>query len=117
MKLLAEIKHDLAFIKGHTLQPRWFKVLKIFILLGLLAGYAWVFGLPKTVVFLGVFLSLSLLLHLVYRAGTHKFTRAWLDFSVGGVDQKGRPKRIGIYYYPAILANAVLAFIASQALF
>lgn len=30
-KLLAEIKHDLNFIKSHTLQPRWFKVLKIFV--------------------------------------------------------------------------------------
>lgn len=117
MKLLDEIKLDLAFVKGHSLQPKWFKVLKIFILLSLLVGYDFIFGLPKTIVFLGVFLILSLLLHLVYRAGTHKFTRAWLDFSVGEVDQKGNPRRIGAYYYSAILVNAILAFAASQALF
>ena len=41
-RLLEEIKTDLTFIRGHTLQPGWFKVLKVFILLAAIAGlYHW----------------------------------------------------------------------------
>jgi hypothetical protein len=32
-RLFNEIKDDVSFIKSHTLQPKWYKVLKIFILL------------------------------------------------------------------------------------
>ena len=38
-KLIREINHDLSFIKSHTLQPRWYKVLKVLILLAFLVGY------------------------------------------------------------------------------
>ena len=58
-KLLDEIKHDLNFIKSHTLQPKWYKILKVFMLLGFLVGYACLFGTLKTVVFFAM-LSLAI---------------------------------------------------------
>lgn len=114
--LLQEVKEDVDFVKSHTLQPKWYKFGKIFILLGVLAGYYALFGWRKTVVFLGVFLLLSLVLHMLYRVKTHKFTRSWLDFVV--VEEDGQPKaqRIGGYYYVAIVVNTVLAVAASQLL-
>ena len=38
-KLLKEIKDDLNFIKSHTLQPKWYKIFKVFMILGFLTGY------------------------------------------------------------------------------
>lgn len=108
--LMREIKDDVDFVKSHTLQPKWYKVLKVFILLGFLAGYYALFGLTKTLVFAAVFLLLSLLLHLLYRTKTHKMTQSWLDFVV--VD--GKPSRIGPHYYVAIVINALIAGAVSQ---
>ena len=71
--LLEEVKYDLSFIKTHSLQPEWYKILKIFILLGVMAGYWYWFGLLKTAVFFAVFMFLSFLLHLLYRVKTDKF--------------------------------------------
>ena len=111
--LLKEIQSDVQFVRGHTLQPKWYKFGKIFILLGLLGGYTALFGWRRMLVFLGVFLLLSLLLHLLYRAGTHKFARSWLDFVV--VEEDGVPKaqRIGAFYYIAILVNVLVALAVS----
>jgi hypothetical protein len=113
-KLLREVKNDVAFVRSHTLQPAWYKYLKIFILLGVLAIYWRLWGMPKTVVFLLSFLMLSLLLHLTYRAGTHKFQKSWLDFKVVEEDGKPRAKSIGIFYYAAILINVIIAALLSQ---
>jgi hypothetical protein len=112
-KLLKEIQSDVRFVRSHTLQPKWYKFGKIFILLGVLGGYYALFGWRRMLIFLGVFLLLSLLLHLLYRAGTHKFTRTWLDFVV--VEEEGVPraKRIGAFYYIAILLNALIALAVS----
>ena len=113
-KLLEEIKYDLRFVKSHSLQPKWYKVLKIFILLGFIAGYWTFFGLMKTIVFLVVFLLLSFFVHMHYRARTHKFTQSWLDFVV--VEENGaiKAKSIGKFYYAAIVLNAAIAVIISQ---
>ena len=46
-RLLNEVKGDAQFIKGHTLQPKWFKAVKILILLGFLAGYTLLLGWLK----------------------------------------------------------------------
>jgi len=112
--LLKAILYDMKFVRGHTLQPAWFKVLKVFILLGLLAGSLLIFGLRPTLVFFGVFFLLSLILHLLYRVKTRKFTQSWMDFQV--LEEAGgkvfRP--IGIFYYFAILLNALLAMLASR---
>ena len=113
-KIIDEIKDDLGFIRSHTLQPAWYKVLKIFILLGILIAYWLLWGLPKTLVFLLSFLLLSLLLHLAYRAGTNKFQKSWLDFKVVEENGKPRAKSIGAFYYTAILINAVIAALVSH---
>lgn len=115
-KLLQEIKHDLAFIKSHTLQPQWYKVLKIFILLGFLAGYYYLFGFMKTMVFLAVFLFLMLLVHLVYRFKTAKFQKSWLDFIVVNTEEGVKARSIGKFYYAAIILNALCSVIISQLL-
>lgn len=112
--LLLEIKDDLNFLKSHTMQPRWYKRLKVFILLGFLAGYYALFGFVKTVVFLAVFLFLMLLVHLVYRTKTKKFQKSWLDFIVVESGEGVKAKSIGKFYYAAILLNALCAVSISQ---
>jgi hypothetical protein len=114
--LLKEVKDDVNFVKSHTLQPKRYKFGKIFILLGVLIGYYLLFGLAKTAIFLAVFLFLSLVLHMLYRVKTHKFTRSWLDFVV--VEEDGQPKaqHIGAFYYVAIVINLGIAIFISQLL-
>jgi hypothetical protein len=113
-KLQQEIKDDLAFIKSHTLQPQWYKALKIFILFGFLAGYYHLFGFMKTLIFFAVFLFLMFLVHLVYRFKTAKFQKSWLDFIVVKTDKGVKAKSIGRFYYAAIILNALCSVIISQ---
>ena len=115
-RLLEELKIDLKFVGSHTLQPRWFKLLKVALLAGFAVGYSLLFGAMKTLVFLAVFLLLSLLVHLVYRSKTDTWTRSWLDFVVVEGEGGPRPTRIGVYYYSAVILNAVLSLIVSQGL-
>jgi len=114
--LLEEIKYDAKFIKGHTLQPRWYKVLKVFLIIGFVAGYALIFGGVRTLIFCGVFFGLSLVLHLAYRINTKKYTISWLDFKVQEVDGQLEYQRIGIYYYLIVAVNGIIAFALSQLL-
>jgi hypothetical protein len=114
-KLIEEIKYDLNFLKSHTLQPKWFKVLKVFILLGFLLGYTFLFSLGGMIVFLLSFLCLMLIVHFVYRSKTNKYTTSWLDFVVL-TDKDQKPERIGKYYYPVVVMNALISFIISQVL-
>jgi hypothetical protein len=74
------------------------------------------FGLARTAVFLGSFLLLSLLVHLIYRAKTQRFQRNWLDFVVAEENGKLVAKSIGGCYYAAIVINALLSVVISQAL-
>jgi dolichol kinase len=113
-KLLAELKYDLSFIKSHTLQPRWFKVLKVFILLGFLWGYNFLFGWGKTIIFSISFFGLMLIVHFLYRAKTKRFSQSWLDFIVYEEDGEKKYKRIGAFYYGTILVSAVFALGISQ---
>ena len=113
-KIVNEVKDDVGFIRTHTLQPTWYKVLKIFILLCVLVAYWLLWGFPRTLLFLFAFLLLSLLLHLAYRIGTNKFRKSWLDFQVVEEEGRLRAKRIGVFYYTAILINAVIAALVSQ---
>jgi hypothetical protein len=117
-KLMDDVKTDASFIKSHTLQPQWYKILKVFILLGAMVGYFLIFGLRKTVVFFGVFFLMSLIVHMVYRVKTKTWRQSWLDFVV--VEEENgelRYERIGKYYYSAVLCNAILALIVSQVWF
>lgn len=113
-RLLQEIKDDLNFIKSHSLQPQWYKALKIFIPVGLLAGYYYLFGFIKTVIFFVVFTFLMLLVHLIYRIKTNKFRKSWLDFIVVESDEGVKAKSIGKFYYAAIILNALCSVIISQ---
>jgi len=114
-KLIEEIKYDLSFLKSHTLQPKWFKVFKIFILLGFLLLYSFLFSLTAMIIFLLSFLCLMLIVHFIYRSKTNKYTTSWLDFVVMD-DKEQKPKRIGKYYYPVVVLNALISFIVSQVL-
>ena len=115
-KLVNEIKHDLSFIKSHTLQPQWYKVLKIFVVLGFLVGYYALFGILKTLLFFAVFIFLSFLVHLIYRVNTNKWTQSWLDFVVIEENNEIKPESIGKFYYMAIVVNAILSLVISQLL-
>jgi len=113
-KIIQEIKDDLSFVKSHTLQPQWYKALKIFILLGFLVGYYFLFGFLKTAVFLVVFILLMFLVHLVYRFKTNKYRKSWLDFIVEQTDEGFKAKSIGKYYYGVIIFNALFSVLISQ---
>jgi len=54
--LLDEIKVDVNLVRSHTLQPKWYKALKVVLLVGFVVGYGHLFGLARTAVFLGSFL-------------------------------------------------------------
>lgn len=115
-KLLDEIKYDLNYLKSHTLQPGWFKILKIFILLGILTGYYFLFGFAATIVFIATFFSLMLIVHFTYRIKTKKYTTSWLDFVVFEQGEKLKTKRIGRFYYSSIIVSGVIALTISQVL-
>ena len=113
-KVWSEIQYDAAFIRGHTLQPQWYKILKVFLLLGALAGYYALFGAGKTLIFCGVFFGLATLLHLIYRIKTRKFTRSWLDFVVTEEDGQLSYQPIGKIYYSAVIFCLLAAILLSQ---
>ena len=115
-KLIDEIKCDLVYLKSHTLQPKWFKILKVFILLGVLVGYYFLFGLTTTILFFVTFFVLMLIVHFTYRIKTKKYTSSWLDFVVVKDAQELKTERIGKYYYSAIIVNAIISLIVSQVL-
>lgn len=115
-KLIDEIQYDLNFIKSHTLQPKWYKLAKVFIILGFLAGYYHLFGLMTTVVFFLAFMLLSTLVHFIYRTKTRKYTQSWLDFTVVEEGNQVKAKSIGKYYYATIIVNTVISMVVSQLL-
>ena len=115
-KLLEQIKVDLKFIKTHTLQPKWYKILKVFILVGFFCVYYALFGIHKTVLFFAVFFFLSLLVHMIYRVKTKTWQQSWLDFVVIEENNEIKADRIGVYYYLAVAFNAILALLISQIL-
>ncbi len=113
-RIFKEIRFDVDFVRSHQLQPRWYKLFKVILLLGVLIGYAFFFGWKRMLIFLAVFLLLSLAVHLLYRTMTDKFTRSWLDFKVILEQGKTKPVAIGIIYYLLILINLLLAVLISQ---
>jgi Ca2+-dependent lipid-binding protein len=114
--LLDEFAYDANFLKGHKLQPAWFKVAKVFILLAVIAGFVFFFGWKRAAVFAVIFLFLMLIVHMVYRINTRKFTRNWLDFIVVEDPAKNLKQGIGLAYYASIQLNALIAFLLSGAL-
>ncbi len=114
--LLEEIKLDVNFVRSHTLQPKWYKALKVVLLVGFVVGYGHWFGFARTAVFLASFLLLSLAVHLTYRAKTQRFRRSWLDFVVAEEDGKPVARSIGKCYYAAVVLNAIVSVVISQVL-
>ena len=114
---LKEIKDDASFIKSHTLQPQWYKILKVFLLLGFLGTHLFFYSSRKTLIFSGLFFSLSLVVHLLYRIKTEKFTTSWLDFNVTEINGQLEYERIGIYYYSFIIFNIVLSLLVAHMVF
>ena len=114
---LKEIKDDASFIKSHTLQPQWYKILKVFLILGFLGAHLFLYGSRKTLIFSGLFFSLSLVVHLLYRIKTEKFTTSWLDFNVTEINGQLEYERIGIYYYSFIIFNIVLSLLVAHMVF
>ncbi|RLC65582.1 MAG: hypothetical protein DRI48_06560 [Chloroflexi bacterium] len=115
-KLLDEIRYDLSYLKSHTLQPPWFKIAKVLILLVFLVGYTYLFGWIKTLVFFAVFFLLSTVVHLVYRSNTNRWTQSWLDFVVVEENGKTKTKHIGKFYYLAVILNVIISLVISQVL-
>ena len=113
-RLLKEIKDDANFIKSHTLQPRWYKKLKVFILLGFLIAYYYLYDIQKTILFFTIFFLLSFLVHMVYRIKTDTWKRSWLDFVVVEENGEIKAKSIGKFYYAAIIINTFISFLVSQ---
>ncbi len=114
--LIDEIKYDLSYLKSHTLQPKWFKILKVFILFGVLVGYYFLFGWTATILFFVTFIFLMVVVHFAYRIKTNKYTTSWLDFVVIEEGNERKAKRIGKYYYSAILVNTIISLFVSQVL-
>jgi len=112
-KLWNGIISDLRYIRDHELQPRWYKIFKVFLLLGGMITFFLVFGSRRTLVFFGCFFGLGLVMHMVYRINTKQFTQSWLDFIVEDVDGELKTKPIGIYYYLAVIIIMILSFLAS----
>lgn len=113
-KLINEIRYDLNFIRSHSLQPQWYKAFKVFMVLGVVAGFYFAFGIRKTIVFITSFFILSFFVHMIYRVKTNRFTSSWLDFAVVEVGDDVRAESIGKFYYLAILLNAVISIVVSQ---
>lgn len=116
-KILEGIMADARFFRDHELQPGWYKILKVVLLLGSIGAAYRVFGGLKTLVFFGSFFLLSLGVHLIYRVKTKQFSESWLDFIVEEQDGKQKPTRIGGYYYLMVLMNGLLSYLLSWVLF
>jgi len=112
-RILNEIVYDAKFIKGHTLQPGWYKILKAVLLMAAVGSGYFIFGSQKTLAYAGTFFGLSLIVHLVYRKKTERFTKSWLDFIVTEVDGLQQYERIGLYYYLAVGVNLIIAYLVS----
>ena len=113
-KFIRSIRYDARFIRDHELQPGWYKIFKVVLLLGMIVGYFLIYGLSKTLIFLGCFFGLGLVVHMVYRIKTEKFTKSWLDFQVMEIDGRLKYDRIGFYYYSAVIVNGLISYILSQ---
>ena len=101
--IIKEINYDKKFIKNHTLQPRWWKIVKIFLLCGMIVAVYFIFGTLKTFIWLSTVIILSLIVHIIYRIKTNAFTKTWMDFKVKELNGKLVYGRIGWLYYSLVI--------------
>ena len=107
--MIKEIKKDINFIKKHTLQPTWWKITKIFVLLGSLIIVFNIFGLLKTIIWFSIILILGVIIHFMYRIKTHTYTKSWMDFKVMEKEGKLIYGRIGFLYYTLVIIIFLIA--------
>jgi len=113
-KLIDEIKYDLNFIRNHSLQPQWYKVFKVILVLGIVTVFSFLFGIRRTLLFITAFFILNFFVHMIYRVKTNRFTKSWLDFVVVEAGDETRAESIGKFYYIAILFNAIISLVISR---
>ena len=109
--IIKEIKKDINFLKKHTLQPAWWKITKIFVLLGSLIIIFYIFGILKTIIWFSIVLILGLIIHFIYRIKTHTYTKSWMDFKVIKKEGKLTCGRIGFLYYTLVVSIFLIATI------
>jgi hypothetical protein len=109
--IIKEIKNDINFLKKHTLQPAWWKITKIFVLLGSLIIIFFIFGILKTIIWFSIVLILGVIIHFVYRIKTHTYTKSWMDFKVIEKEGKLTYGRIGFFYYTLVVIMFLIATI------
>ena len=98
-----EIKKDIDFLKVHTLQPAWWKIAKIFILLAAILTIWKIFGMLKTIIWFSIVVLLASVVHMIYRIKTHTYEKTWMDFKVKEIDGKLTYERIGLLYYSLVV--------------
>jgi len=107
--IITKISYDIKFIKNHTLQPRWWKIFKIFLLCGMITAVFFIFGTLKTFIWLSTVIILSLIVHIIYRIKTNAFTKTWMDFKVKESNGKLVYGRIGWLYYSIVIVIFISA--------
>jgi hypothetical protein len=103
-----EIKTDVEFLKKHDLQPKWWKIIKVFVLAGIVAALVVVFDWMAALLWFGTVLVCMGGVHFMYRIKTKKYTAAWADFRV---DPKDKKRKFGLLYYPLVAGSFALAFV------
>jgi hypothetical protein len=101
--IIEEIKKDINFLREHTLQPKWWKIVKVFILVGGFLLVYFIFGVSKAIIWISFVLVFSGIVHITYRIKTQVYKKSWLDFKVTAVDGKRTYKRIGLVYYSLVV--------------
>jgi hypothetical protein len=104
-----EIKKDIAFLKKHTLQPTWWKIAKVFILLVSITIIWIIFGILKTIIWFSIIIILGLIVHFTYRIKTHTYKKSWMDFKVKETDGELTYERIGLLYYSLVVCLFLIA--------
>ena len=110
-QIVEEIVYDLKFIKRHTLQPKWYKYLKIFLLITGAILYYHFRGIANACQFFLCLIVLMTIVHFVYRGKTKRYTKSWLDFRVEHENGARKYHYIGIYYYLTILIACTLSYV------
>jgi hypothetical protein len=98
-----EIKKDIEFLIKHTLQPKWWKKAKVFLLLASLILIYFIFGIIKAIIWISVILVCATILHFTYRIKTDTYTKSWMDFKVKEIEGKQTYERIGLFYYSLVI--------------
>ncbi len=107
--IIKEIKKDIDFLRKHTLQPVWWKIVKVFILFAAILTIWKIFGILEAIIWFSIIIILGLIVHFTYRIKTHTYKKSWLDFKVKEIDSTLTYERIGLLYYSLVILIFILA--------